>query len=288
MNTRIALVAGSGQLPLIFARALFHQGGSGLAAVVAHEGETDPSLAQWADEILWVKLGQFKRIVRYLERRGAKNVVLVGGITKARIWHARPDFLALRMVMKLRGLDDDQLLRAVAGELETFGFTLRSVTDYLPELLAPVGCLSRRQPTALEWEDIRFGWRTAKALGDLDIGQGVVVRRNMVVAVEAMEGTDAMLTRAGSLVAGGGRGWAQGRNAVFVKVVKPRQDPRLDLPTIGPKTMETLANAGIPVAVVEAGGAMILDLEATCRAANHHNLVLLGVSGSDMEESGGA
>ncbi|MBF0293777.1 MAG: LpxI family protein, partial [Magnetococcales bacterium] len=137
-----------------------------------------------------------------------------------------------------------------------------------------------------EWADIRHGWRAAKGLGALDIGQGVVVRRGMVVAAEAMEGTDAMLARAGGLLDARGWGWAGERGAVFVKVVKPDQDRRLDLPTIGVSTMETLAAAGIPVIAVEAGGAMIVDLEATCRAADRHGLVLLGVAGEDLEGTG--
>ncbi|MBF0342118.1 MAG: UDP-2,3-diacylglucosamine diphosphatase LpxI [Magnetococcales bacterium] len=282
MNARIGLVAGSGQLPLIFARAMCRPDGPGLAAIVAHEGESDPALAHCADEILWVKLGQFSRILRYLQQRGARELILVGGIAKSRIWRARPDALALQMLLKLRGMDDDQLLRAVAGELEGRGFLLRSVTDYLPELLAPRGCLSRRQPTAAEWADIRHGWRAAKGLGALDIGQGVVVRRNMVVAAEAMEGTDAMLARAGGLIHGQGRGWAAEGEAVLVKVVKPMQDQRLDRPTIGPATLENMARAGIRVAAVEAGGTMILDPEATRRAADRLGLVLVGVGEEDV------
>lgn len=283
MDAPVGLIAGSGQLPLIFAQAMRQQAGPRLAAAVAHEGETDPTLSEWVDEIHWVKLGQFKRILDHLQRKQVQSVVLVGGISKANIWRVRPDALAMKMVMKLWGLHDDQLLRAAGAELESRGFALRSVTDYLPQLLAPQGCLSRRQPTPTEWEDIRFGWRAAKALGAMDIGQGVVVRHNIVVAVEAMEGTDAMLRRAGTLIGGSTTGWSKQRNAVFVKVVKPMQDRRLDLPTIGTTTMNTLAEAGIPVAVVEAGGAMIVDLAATCQAANRFNLVLLGINASDME-----
>ncbi|MBF0270487.1 MAG: UDP-2,3-diacylglucosamine diphosphatase LpxI [Magnetococcales bacterium] len=268
---------------MIFARAMRRPGGPGLAAIVALEGESDPSLAAYSDSILWIRLGQFTRPLRYLRDQGAVDLVLVGGIRKPNIWRVRPDALALKMVLKLRGMDDDQLLRAVAAELESRGFRLRSVTEYLPELLAPRGCLSRRHPTDAEWEDIRYGWRAAKGLGALDIGQGVVVRRHMVVAAEAMEGTDAMLARAGGLIAGQGRGgWAGEHSAVFVKVVKPMQDQRLDLPTIGPATMETMARCGIRVAAVESGGAMILDPEATRRAADRHDLVLMGLGDGDL------
>ncbi|MBF0629196.1 MAG: UDP-2,3-diacylglucosamine diphosphatase LpxI [Magnetococcales bacterium] len=282
MSARVGLIAGSGQLPLIFARALSRPEGPVLAAIAAHEGEADPALADWVDEILWVRLGQFSRILRYLKDRDVRDVVLVGGITKSAIWRVRPDALALKMVWKLRGMDDDQLLRAVGRELESRGFVLRSVIDFLPELLAPQGCLSRRCPTAEEWEDIRYGWRAAKGLGALDIGQGVVVRRQMVVAAEAMEGTDAMLRRAGELLGKSNGGWAGEHHAVLVKVVKPMQDRRLDLPTIGPATLENMARAGIRVAAIEAGGAMILDPEATRRMADRHDLVLLGVEGSDF------
>ncbi|MBF0296250.1 MAG: DUF1009 domain-containing protein, partial [Magnetococcales bacterium] len=148
----------------MFARAMRERGGPGVVAV-AHEGETDPTLAQLVEEIRWVRLGQFRKVLGHLQRGGARGVVLVGGIRKQGIWRARPDRLALRMVLRLWGLHDDQLLRAAGDLLEAHGFSLRSVTDYLPELLAPRGCLTRRQPTPGEWEDIRFGWRAAKALG---------------------------------------------------------------------------------------------------------------------------
>ncbi|MEO5347226.1 MAG: UDP-2,3-diacylglucosamine diphosphatase LpxI [Magnetococcus sp. YQC-9] len=289
MNARVGLVAGSGQLPLIFARAMRCDPSGSLVAIVAHDGESDPALVECADEILWVKLGQFERILRYLRARDVREVVLVGGIRKSTIWQARPDRLALRMVMQrlFGGMDDDQLLRAVAVELEGRGFRLCSVTEFLPELLAPRGVLSRRVPDEAEWTDIRYGWRAAKGLGALDIGQGVVVRRGMVVAAEAMEGTDAMLARAGGLLDGFGHGWAGERSAVFVKVVKPMQDRRLDLPTIGPATLEGMARAGIRVAAVEAGGAMIVDPEATRRMADRHDLVLIGVDATDVEASAG-
>ena len=293
---RVGLIAGNGRLPLIFAQALreksfgaqgvivdagpvvsvdapLGEGAVGLVAV-GHEGETDPALASWVEGFCWVRLGQFKKILDFFARHDVKWVVMAGGITKSRIWRARPDFLALKTVLGLRHLHDDLLLRTAASLLEERGFVLKSVTDFVPELLAPVGVLSRRQPTQAMWEDIRFGWGAAKALGRLDVGQGVVVRQKMVAAVEAMEGTDAMILRAGPLVSG--KGWTGEGCGVFVKVAKPIQDHRLDLPTVGPHTMEQLHRAGIAVAAIEAGGTMILEPEETCALADRFDLVLVG------------
>ncbi|MBF0134997.1 MAG: UDP-2,3-diacylglucosamine diphosphatase LpxI [Magnetococcus sp. DMHC-1] len=269
---RVGLVAGSGQLPLIVARAIHQEGRYSLVAV-AHHQETDPDLANLVEDLLWVRLGQFGRILDYLARQRVNEVVFAGGITKANIWQVRPDLLAVRLVAQLRHLHDDLLLRAVAGLVESRGFKVRGVTDYLPELLAPPGQLTHLAPTPAQWNDIAFGWRAAKALGRLDIGQGVVVRDKTVVAVEAMEGTDAMIQRAGHL--SGGKG-------ILVKVSKPTQDRRLDLPTIGPGTVATLAAARLPVLVVEAGGVILLDPETTLKKANHHKLVLVATTDAEI------
>lgn len=293
---RIGMIAGSGRLPLLFAQALKRRNqerlrqpdpeGAGCVELVvaAHEGETDPDLAGLVERLVWVRLGQFKRIIAFLTDQGVTGVVMAGGITKARLWNIRPDALALRMLPKLRHLHDDHLLRTAAGILEEHGIRLLSVTDFMPELLAPPGLLSRRAPTPGQWADIRFGWRMAKELGRLDIGQGVVVRQKVVAAVEAMEGTDAMIRRAGPLVTG--RGWGGSDGAVLVKVAKPGQDRRLDLPTIGPDTVDNLHRAGIPVLAVEAGSAMILDPEATCERADRHGLVLIACTEADLDAAG--
>ncbi len=272
----IGLIAGNGQLPLLFAQALPGQ----RIVAVGHTGETDPRLAELVSAFCWVRLGQFQKILDFFLQHRVTWVVMAGGITKARIWQVRPDFLALKMVMGLLHRHDDLLLRSAAALLEQHGLHLKSVTEFVPQLLAPAGVLSRRQPTAAEWEDIRFGWWAAKALGRLDIGQGVVVRQKMVAAVEAMEGTDAMLLRAGPLLAG--KGWADGGGGVVVKVAKPQQDRRLDLPTIGPRTIATMHEAGLRVLAVEAGGALLLEPEQTRALVDRHGLVLLGCRAEEM------
>lgn len=299
---RVGLIAGNGQLPIIFAQALrdrkvvansvsTHAGKSSSTNVVGkdplgvvaigHEGETEADLATLVEDFRWVRLGQFKRILDFFLSHNVKWVVMAGGITKARIWRARPDLLALKMVLGLRHMHDDLLLRTAATILEDHGLILKSVTDFVPELLAPAGVLSRRQPSQEEWQDIRFGWMAAKELGRLDIGQGVVVRQKMVAAVEAMEGTDAMIIRAGPLVSG--RGWSKGGNSVLVKVAKPFQDHRLDLPTIGPNTMQQLHKAGIGVIAIEAESTLILEPEKTCAMADKFNLVLISCLERDIQ-----
>lgn len=267
----LGLIAGSGKLPLICARTL-HQAGTTRVVAVGHRGETDPELARWVEQLEWVHLGQVKRLLRFLERQQVEGVVLAGGIHKPNIWKIRFDTLALKMLARLRHLHDDHLLRAVAAELEERGYTVYGVTDLVPELLTPAGILTRTYPTLEQWQDIRFGWQAAKELGRLDIGQGVVVRQRVVVAVEALEGTDAMIARAGQLIR---------NNGVMVKVAKPQQDRRLDLPAIGPVTMENLHRAGIGVLALEAGGSMILDAETTLALADKHGLVVAGCTADD-------
>ena len=280
----IGLIAGNGRLPILFVQAL--NTSNRRVVAVGHEGETDALLARLVDDFVWVRLGQFKKILDFFLRHNVRWIVMAGGITKSRIWRARPDLLALKMVLSMRHLHDDLLLRTAASLLEKHGFLLKSVTDFVPDFLAPTGVMSRRQPTQEEWADIRFGWEAAKALGRMDIGQGVVVRQKVIAAVEAMEGTDAMILRAGPLISGKGR--SGGSGGVLVKVTKPIQDRRLDLPTIGPETMKRLHQAGIPVIAIEAGGTMILEPEKTCAMADQFNLVLVGCSEADMPNKEGS
>ncbi|MBF0625784.1 MAG: UDP-2,3-diacylglucosamine diphosphatase LpxI [Magnetococcales bacterium] len=270
-RARIGLVAGNGRLPLLFARCLRAAVPCPLV-IVGHVGEADPALEELADAMIWVRLGQFRRILKYLQQQRVTQVVFAGGITKSRIWSARPDTMALGLVARLRHLNDDLLLRAVATLVEEWGFQVRGVQDFCPDLLVPAGTLTRLTPDAAQWEQIRYGWRMAQALGRLDIGQAVVVRDRAVVAVEAMEGTDAMIRRAGPLA--GGRG-------VMVKVSKPGQERRLDLPTIGPGTVQALAESGVSVLAVEAGSVLILDPETTLTAADRQQLVIVALSGLD-------
>ncbi|MBF0447156.1 MAG: UDP-2,3-diacylglucosamine diphosphatase LpxI [Magnetococcales bacterium] len=290
-GTRIGLIAGSGSLPIVFAKSLLdHTATDGTEGpayplfIAAHDGEADPSICQYASAVKWVRLGQFKKIIQFMTQQKVSWIVLAGGITKTSIWKIRPDSLALSLVVRLGNLHDDKLLRAVAGELEKQGFTVGSVTDFVPELLVPSGILSQIRPDSQQWEEIQFGWKAAKELGRLDIGQGVVVKRKVVISVEAIEGTDAMIERSGHLISGSKKSWANQGSAILVKTAKPIQDHRLDLPTIGPRTMENLHKANIRVVAVEAGATMILEPEATIKLADKYRIILVGCTEQSIRQ----
>jgi len=219
--------------------------------VVAHHGETEPLLSEKADEIVWIKLGQLGHLIKAFKKRGVRNAVMAGTITKKRIFeNIRPDLKGLAIMSKLAVFHDDNILKAVARELAKENIEIVSSTHYLPELLAPTGCLTKKRPGKAEKEDIDFGWKVAKELGRLDIGQCVVVRKKTVLALEAIDGTDETILRGGRL----------GREAsVVIKVSKPNQDLRFDMPTVGIETLKVMFRVKASVLAVEAGKTLIFD-----------------------------
>ena len=267
MSSKIGIIAGGGQFPLLFARAAREQGRQ--VVVIAHEGESLPALEQAADRLYWVKLGQLGKIIKYFKAEEVTETVFLGTITKTRIFRdILPDLKGLSLWNKINVRQDDSILRAIAGELEKEGIRVLESTLYLRHLLFPKGVLSRKKPSAEQMEDIRFGWRMARSIGALDIGQCVVVRDRTVLAVEAIEGTDAAIKRGGAL----GR-----ERAVVVKVRKPDQDFRFDLPAIGVTTIASMAEAKAAVLAVEAGQALLFDPEAMIAQADRAGMVVVGV-----------
>ena len=267
MSSRIGIIAGGGQFPLLFAKAAREQGRQ--VIVVAHEGETDPVLEAAVDRLFWVKLGQLGKIIKHFKNEGVTETVLLGTITKTRIFRdILPDLKGLSLWNKIDARQDDAILRAIAGELENEGIRVLESTLYLQHLLFPKGVLGKKKPSSDQLEDIRFGWQMARSVGALDIGQCVVVRDRTVLAVEAIEGTDATIKRGGSL----GR-----ENAVVVKVRKPGQDFRFDLPAIGVTTIDSMIEAKAKVLAVEAEQALLFDREAFVKAANQAGIVVVGV-----------
>jgi len=258
-NSRIiGLIAGGGQFPLLIAEAAKKEGIQVIA--VAHLDETDPKLSDRVDDIVWIRLGQLGQLIKAFKTRGVTEVLMAGTITKKRMFdNIRPDLKGLTIMSKLAFFHDDDILRAVAQELAGEGLTIIGSTQFLPELIAPEGCLTARRPNKAEKEDIRFGWKMAKELGRLDIGQCVVVRKKTVLALEAIEGTDATIFRGGKL--------AQ-EKAVVVKVSKPGQDLRFDVPSVGLETIRTLSRVNGAVLAVEAGNTLLFDKAEMIALAN--------------------
>jgi hypothetical protein len=234
---------------------------------VAHKGETVPELAEKVDEITWIGLGQFGHLVSAFKSKGVKHVLMAGAITKTTMFSdVRPDLKGLAVFGKLLIFHDDDILRTVARELEKEGITVVSSTTYLPELLAPCGCLTRREPRKEEVGDIEFGWMVAKELGRLDIGHCVVIRRKTVLAVEAIEGTNKTILRGGELAK---------ERAVVVKVCKPSQDLRFDLPAVGLDTVKVMKTVNATVLAIEAGKTLIFDREEMIDLADDHGIAIV-------------
>ena len=265
---KIGIIAGAGQFPLLFAQSARHQGLKVYAA--AHQGETDELLLGHVDGHIWIKLGQLGKIISFFKKEGIKKTVFIGSITKTNIFRdVRPDFKGLGLWNKINIKQDDAILRAVADQLARDGIEVVASTRYVPELLFPHGVLTRKKLTQEQKKDIAFGWKVVRAIGRMDIGQCVVVRNQTVLAVEAIEGTDAAIRRGGSLCR---------EKAVVVKVRKPGQDLRFDLPAIGEKTIQSMQEVKASVLAVEAGYALLFDRDSAIQAADAAGIIVVGVT----------
>lgn len=263
----LGLIAGGGAFPLMVAEAARARGLRVVA--VAHEGETDPLLAEKVDELAWIKLGQLGHLIEVLKKAGVLKTVMAGTINKKKMFgNVRPDLRGLTLMSRLAIFHDDDILRAVAGELQKEGIEIISAAEHLPELLAPPGNLTRRKPNKEEREDVEFGWKIAKELGRLDIGQCVVVRKKTVLALEAIEGTNETILRGGRLAK---------EKAVVVKVSKPTQDLRFDAPSVGRETIQVMAQVKASVLAIEAGKTLFFDKDATISYADRSNIAILSL-----------
>ncbi|MBL4903942.1 MAG: UDP-2,3-diacylglucosamine diphosphatase LpxI [Desulfocapsa sp.] len=264
---KIGIISGSGQFPLLFIKAAQEAGRK--TVLIAHRNETSEEVAAAADEVCWLKLGQLGKLLKFFHSKGVGETVFVGAITKTRIFRdILPDLKGLTLWNKIDTKQDDAILRAVAGVIEKEGIQVLESTCYLQHLFFPHGILTKKKPDNNQRLDIAFGWKNARAIGAMDIGQCVVVRNCSVVAVEAIEGTDATIARGGALAK---------EQAVVVKVRKPGQDFRFDLPATGVKTIETLASVRGAVLAVEAGQALLFDPEAMIQAADAAGIVVVGI-----------
>jgi hypothetical protein len=264
---KIGLIAGNGTFPIAFAKAAKQKGIQVIA--VAHEGETLPELAQWVDGIFWIKVGQLGKLISIFKEQGVKDVMMAGGIKKTHFFSgAVPDLRGIAFLAKMVYKKDDSILRGVAAELESEGITVRESTLYLDSILAAPGVLTKQKPSKSEQQDIDFGWQMAKEIGKLDIGQTVLVKDRAVLAVEAIEGTDEAIRRGGSLC---------GQGAVVVKVCKPQQDLRFDLPAIGTQTIKIMAQVKASCLAIEAGKTIIIEREAVIADADKAGISIVAI-----------
>ncbi|MEN6407917.1 MAG: UDP-2,3-diacylglucosamine diphosphatase LpxI [Thermoguttaceae bacterium] len=279
-SRRVGIMAGWGRLPLAVAQSLRRQGCQ--VYCLGTIGHADPALAGICDDFRWLGLAKFGAAIRYFRRHGVTEVTMVGKIFKVRLFERwrwirnLPDLRTIRMFLphfltQQRDCRDDSLLLTIVEEFAAEGMQFMSIHDCAPELLVREGQLTRRGPTARQQKDIAFGWKIAKQMGGLDIGQSVVVRDQAVLAVEAVEGTDECIRRAGTLCRAGG--------FTVVKVAKPQQDMRFDVPTIGQGTLEMIRAAGGAVLAVEAQRTIFLDQPAVLDYADRNGLVIVAVAG---------
>ena len=260
------LIAGNGSYPRLAVKGAREAGVATIVAA-AFEGETDPALAGFVDEIHWMRVGQLGRLMDAAKKSGATVSMMAGQIAPGNLFDLRPDFHALLLLAKLKERNAESLFGAIAGELEKAGVPLLLATTFLEKHLASEGLIAGPKPKSRILEDITYGLGIAKEVSRLDIGQTVVVKKGTVLAVEGFDGTDSTIRRGGEL----GRG-----EAVVVKVSKPRQDMRFDVPVIGPKTLETAAAAGVTAIAMEAGRTLLLEVEHLHELATQHNITLWG------------
>lgn len=283
----LGLVAGSGILPRIIAESVSKRRADEaksqpeMLEVVAacHRGETDPELERLVRSAVWVKAGKLGAIIRFFETQGVTSVVFAGGLRRPNLLRGFwPDLTALSVIRRAGGVRDDLLLREIAREFERHGMQVLAPQIVLPELLTPagfhVGSLTTEQRV-----DARLGWDAAEMLGSLDVGQTAIAHRGMIVALEGIEGTDACIRRAGQLC---------GSGFTVVKRSKPQQDQRLDLPTIGEGTIDTLIEAKAGALIVHSGASLLLNPVAVERKASAAGLRVVAVSGRDELFEGAA
>ena len=277
---RVGLIAGWGQYPLTVAETLRRQGYQVFCQAVI--GEADPRLADLCDDFRWSGVAKFGGAIRYFKRHGVTDATMAGKFHKTTLFRPwswfrlLPDLRTIRMFIphfltRRKDCKDDTLLGAIVDEFASEGIHFAPATDYAPELLVRRGQLTRHGPSAWQQKDIDFGWRIAKELGRLDIGQSVAVKDQAVLAAEAIEGTDQCIRRAGSLCKAGG--------FTVVKVAKPQQDMRFDVPTIGQGTLQTMLEAGGRVLAVEAHRTIVLDEPGLIDFANRNKMIIVSLNG---------
>ena len=267
MNKQLGLITGNGLLPELAVKEAKRSGFR--VAVCAIQGETDPAVGDIADCIEWIRLGQLGKIIKFFKAEGVHQAIMAGKITKTNLFRGdvRPDLEMVKVLAKAKNHSDDSLLGGIANHLKSLGIEVLDSTAFLSEEALPKkGVLTARKPSKAELADIEFGWKLAKEVGRLDIGQTVIVKNQAILAVEAIEGTDEAIRRGGALGSG---------DVVVVKVAKPKQDMRFDVPTIGLMTLDAMIQAKARVLVFEAGKTIVLERKRLVEKANEHKITIV-------------
>ena len=268
LHSTIGIIAGNGIYPETFAAAARRAGVETLVAA-AFRDETKPEFADEVDSIEWLRVGQLGKMIKFFQKHGVKHAVMVGQIAPKNLFDLRPDLRTLKMLARVKERNAETLFTAIAEELESEGIQLLSAVTYLDHHLPPSGPVCGPELSERQAEDAAFGFRIAKETSRLDIGQTVTVKKGTVLAVEAFEGTNEAIKRGGAL----GKG-----EATMVKVSKPNQDFRFDVPVVGPATVETAAESGINAIVVEADCTLLLGEEEVRSLCEKHGVSILAIS----------
>jgi UDP-2,3-diacylglucosamine hydrolase len=258
----LGIIAGNGVYPRLLAEAAQKAGVKKIAAA-AFTGETDPELKQHVHLIEWMRVGQLNRLLKFFNQNKVHHAIMAGQIAPKNLFDLRPDWKALLLLGKLKERNAESIFTAIADELTRMDVELLPATTFLEDCLVPAGLIAGARLSRREEEDVDLGWRVAKEIARLDIGQTVIVKNGTVVAVEAFEGTNEAISRGGALAR---------EAAVMVKVAKPNQDMRFDAPAIGVETIRVAAEAKLRVIAVEAGKTLLLERKAIADIAAHSKL----------------
>jgi DUF1009 family protein len=264
----IGLIAGNGKFPFLFAKAARMQNIK--VYVAAIKGDTSWWLRSIVNKLTWFKVGELEKLFSFFKDEGVKYVVMAGQVNPSNLFDQRVE-LDREFQILLEALKDrkaDTIFSAVADKLKQHGLELLDSTLLLEAYMAPKGTLTRRGPTLIELDDIVFGQEIAKSMGGLDVGQTVVIKGKAIVAIEAMEGTDRCILRGGEIARQG---------AVVVKMSKPKQDERFDVPVIGPRTIEFMRRSRCACLAVEAGKTIMIDREICVKIANKADICIVGI-----------
>jgi DUF1009 family protein len=261
----LGIIAGNGVYPRLLAESARKAGVKKIVAA-AFTDETDPVLAQHVDLVEWVRVGQLSRLLKFFREQDIHHAIMAGQIAPENLLDLRPDWKALLVLAKLKQRNAESIFAAIADELAKVDVDLLPATTFLEDSLAPTGLIGGSKLSRREREDVDFGWKIAKEIAGLDIGQTVILKNGTVLAVEAFEGTNDAIKRGGALARKG---------AVMIKVPKPNQDMRFDVPVIGVETVRVAAEVGLRVIAVEAGRTLLLERDAIIDLANRSNISIV-------------